>query len=42
MLCRYNIPLVMAYIVPLLKAVGPPATEEMRIMRADAAAFSKG
>lgn len=38
---RQNVPLVIAYIVPLLSAVGPPATEEMRIMRAEPAAFSK-
>lgn len=37
-----DVPLVIAYIVPLLNAVGPPATEEMRIMRAEPAAFSKG
>ncbi len=41
-ICQCNLPLVMAYKVPLFMAVGPPATDEIRIIRAEPDAFSKG
>lgn len=37
-----DLPFVIAYSVPLFIAVGPPATEEIRIIRAEPDAFSKG